>query len=142
MNFFEQELRKMFGSADVFDDVKYIGRACYGTLGSGVRVKLEFVTNGTHEQYEGIRATVLDMADGKLDAVTVLFEDALGKKVNRCGQECGPYAWTYNGKTEWYAYRPTRSDYDKITETFRDYAGLFREQTQKQSTGFFAQQQM
>lgn len=142
MNFFEQELRKMFAAAKIFDNVKFVGRACYGTLGDNTRVKLEFVTNGTYQHYEGIRATVLDKLDGKLDSVDLWFEDALGIKVNACGHQSGPYVWVYNGKTEWYAYQPTKADYGKITEAVREYADLFREQTQEQTRGFTMEQQM
>ncbi|MEG0724391.1 MAG: hypothetical protein RR419_09275 [Akkermansia sp.] len=132
MNFFEQELRKMFAAAKIFDDVKFVGRACYGTLGNSTRVKLEFVTNGTHEHYVGIRASVLDKTDGKLDSVSLWFADAMQKKISTCGHQSSPYVWTYNGKTEWYAYQPTKADYAKITEAVKEYADLFREQTQEQ----------
>lgn len=142
MNFFEQELRKMFAVAEIFDDVKFIGRACYGTLGNNTRVKLEFVERGKYEHYEGIQATTLDIIDGKLDSVHLWFEDALGKRVNACGNRTGPYVWTYGGKTEWYAYQPTKADYGKITEAVREYADLFREQAQEQTSGFAIEQQM
>lgn len=142
MNFFEQELRKMVAAAKIFDDVKFIGRACYGTLGDNTRVKLEFVTNGTREQYDGIRATVLDKMQGEFDSVSLWFEDMLGKKVNTGGRQSGLYVWTYSGNTEWYAYQPTKADYGKITETLRDYADLFREQAQEQTSGFAMEQQM
>lgn len=142
MNFFEQELRKMFAAAKIFDNIQFVGRACYGTLGENTRIKLEFMTNGTHEHYEGIRATALDILGGKLDSVPILFVDLMGKIENTCGHQSGPYAWTYNGKTEWYAYHPTKADYTQITEMVRDYAELFREQTQEQKVQFSMQQQL
>ena len=42
MNFFEQELRKIVGSA--YPDATYIGRACYVRLGEENRAKIQFVT--------------------------------------------------------------------------------------------------
>ena len=64
MNFFEQELRKFFEKNNGFEHVNFIGKACYGTLDDKTRMKLEFVTMGTHLKYEGIKATVLDKMDG------------------------------------------------------------------------------
>ena len=40
MNFFEQELRKIVGSA--YPDAAYIGRACYVRLGEENRAKIQF----------------------------------------------------------------------------------------------------
>ena len=33
MNYFEQELQKLFGGGQVFEDPSFVGRACLGTLG-------------------------------------------------------------------------------------------------------------
>ena len=43
-NFFEQELRKLFGDGRIIDDPTYSGRACFGTLGNDLRVRAQFVT--------------------------------------------------------------------------------------------------
>jgi hypothetical protein len=32
-NFFEQELRKLFGDGTVIEDPTFVGRVCMGTLG-------------------------------------------------------------------------------------------------------------
>lgn len=134
MNFFEKELRKFCAKDHAFDDVKFIGKVCYGTLGEKTRMKLEFVTLGTHQKYEGIKATVIDKNDGVIDTLTLKFSDAWGKKkLNNPNFRDGiePYIWIYNEKAEWYAYQPTNADYNVMAESVSDYAELFKEQTQE-----------
>ena len=136
MNFFDQELRKFFAKDHAFDDVKFIGKACYGTLGEKTRMKLEFVTHGTYQKYEGIKATVIDKNDGVIDTLMLKFSDVWGKKkLNNPNFRDGiePYAWIYNEKAEWYAYEPTNADYKVMAESVSDYAELFKEQTQEQT---------
>ena len=145
MNFFEQELRKFFGKNNGFDRVNFIGKACYGTLGERTRMKLEFVTLGTHQKYEGIKATVLDKTDGMIDSLVLKFVDIWGKKkLNnpnfREGME--PYVWIYNGTPEWYAYEPTSSDYKVFASSVKEYAELFRDQAQELENGYSMNQQM
>jgi hypothetical protein len=145
MNFFEQELRKFFAKDYAFDDVKFIGKACYGTLGERTRMKLEIVTIGTYQKYEGIRATVLDKSDGEIDSLTLKFTDIWGrKKLNHPNFRDGvdPYIWIYSGKAEWYAYQPTPADYKQMADSVRDYAELFKEQTQEMKNSYSMNQQM
>ena len=44
MNFFEQELRKIMVGSGILKDQKYVGRLCYGTIGEGIRARVEIVT--------------------------------------------------------------------------------------------------
>lgn len=145
MNYFEQELRKFFAKDHAFDDVKFIGKACYGTLGEKTRMKLEFVTLGTHQKYEGIKATVIDKSDGIIDTLTLKFSDVWGKKkLNNTNFRDGiePYIWIYNEKAEWYAYEPINADYKAMAESVGDYAELFKEQTQGMKSSYCINQQM
>jgi len=45
-NFFEQELRKLFGDGELIHSPHFTGRACLGTLGKNLRVRAQFVTTG------------------------------------------------------------------------------------------------
>lgn len=45
-NFFEQELRKLFGDDEIIQAPKFVGRACLGELGGDLRVRAEFITTG------------------------------------------------------------------------------------------------
>ena len=50
-NIFEQELKKLFGDGQLIDDPTYSGRSCFGTLGRDLRVRAQFITTGTANNY-------------------------------------------------------------------------------------------
>lgn len=73
-----------------------------------------------------------------MDKLTLRFADLLGvKTVDSPYLKEGvvPYVWVYNGKTEWYAYKPTPADYEKLAGTLNDYLDMFRDQEQGMSQG-------
>lgn len=125
MNYFEQELRRLAKACGEIQNPTFAGRACYGDLGGDNRVKLQFVTQGTHEQYEAVEATVLNRLDGKVDSLLFRFKDVWGKKqdYDRCWGV--PHIWTYNNKTEWYGYRPTDADFKQLAAGVGAYLGVF-----------------
>ena len=45
-NFFEQELRRLFGDGEIIQAPKFVGRACLGELGGDLQVRAEFITTG------------------------------------------------------------------------------------------------
>ena len=59
MNFYEQQLRNIFGNDD---NIKYIGRACYIGLDSETKVKASFVTGIVANQYNALRMEVTSPA--------------------------------------------------------------------------------
>lgn len=131
MTFFEQELRKIVG--DVYPDATFVGRACYVRLSDMNRAKIQFTTCGTADHYEALQMTILNRSDGQVDTLRLRFGDVLGTKhVNNPNFRNGvsPHAWTYNGKTEWYAYHPNSRDYQMLTDAVSDYLDVFQEQTQ------------
>lgn len=133
MNFFEQELRKILSQNAAFTDATYVGRACFVKLGDSNRARIEFVTCGTANHYEAVKATVLNKNDGSVDTLTLRFSDLLGKKaVGNPNFRDGivPYIWRYEGKTDWYVYKPTKADYKQVAEALNDYIGIFREPAQ------------
>lgn len=135
MNFFEQELRKLFGDGGIIDSPQFVGRACLGTLDGDLRVRAEFVTMGIADHYKGLRLTVLNRRDGPVDTMVLDLKDLLGmKKVPgnpNFPKGVAPHIWDDSGKAEWYAYRPTIADYETIRQAADDYLNVFRERTQE-----------
>jgi len=130
MGFFEDELRKLFGANSPIADARFGGRACVGRLGETTNVKLQFVTLGTYEKYEGIKATVYNRKDGEIDSSTFRFADILGKNVrkNNLNRDL-PYVWkNSNVGHEWYSYKPTAADYAAVANEVNGYLELFLEQ--------------
>lgn len=130
MNYFEQELRRLFGKDAAISDKKFVGRAFFGKLSDSLRVRIEFVTLGIADHYEAIKATVINRNDGPVDALTLRFSDLLGKKMvsnPNFRDGIAPYIWRYGDKTEWYVYKPSKADYDQISEAVSDYLDVYRE---------------
>ena len=128
MNIFEQELRRLAAACGGISNPVFAGRACYGDLGGDNRVKLQFVELGTMDRYEALKATVLNRAEGEVDTLLFRFADIWGKKqVSNPNFRDGviPYIWTYNGKSEWYVYRPTDADFKQLGKTVGGYLGVF-----------------
>ena len=125
MNFFEQELRKILEKSQILQNQKYVGRACYGTIGTDIKAKVEFVTLGTSEQYEGIKATILNRTEGPVDHMTFRFMDIMGKQILG-GQSIMPHIWSYGEKPEWYGFKPKQEHYQKLSKSLNDYMGVFQ----------------
>lgn len=130
MNYFEQELRRLFENDASISDKRFVGRIFFGRLTDSLRVRVDFVTMGTADHYEALKATVINRNDGPVDALTLRFSDLLGRKVvSNPNFKDGifPYIWKYGDKIEWYAYKPTKADYDKLSEALNNYFDVFRE---------------
>ena len=129
--FFEQELRKLFGDGAIIDDPSYSGRACFGKLGKDLRVRVEFITTGVADHYNALKVTVLNRTEGPVDTLVLRLKDLLGKKQvpgnPNFRNGIYPYIWDDYGKADWYAYRPTFADYQKIQDAVGKYLNVFWE---------------
>lgn len=131
MNFFEQELQKLFADGMVISGPSFSGRACLGTLGKDLRVRVEFITTGTFEHFDALKVSVLNRSGGPVDSLTLHFQEVLGRKTVpgnpnfRGGIE--PHIWIYNGKAEWYAYQLTQADRKKLCQAVGLYLDAFRD---------------
>ena len=80
MNFFEGELRKLFGDGKIISTPSFAGRACLGALGKDLRVRAQFVTTGYAEHYDTLKITVMNRTEGEVDSLMVRFRDVWGRK--------------------------------------------------------------
>lgn len=129
MNFFEQELRKLAAVSDGLSNPVFAGRACYGDLGGDNRVKLQFVEHGTMDHYEALKVTVLNRSEGEVDTLLFRFADVWGKKYDLGYQDGTAYIWTYNDKSEWYAYQPTGADFKQLGKAVGAYLEVFTDRS-------------
>lgn len=138
MTVFEQELRRMFDHDAVFANARFVGNACYGRLTDDIRVKVNFATCGVADEYEALKVTLLNRKEGQIDNVLIRFRDLWGmKKVNNPNFREGvpPRIWTYNGKTEWYAYKPNQNDYNQLADAVKTYVEVFQEPEMQPKSG-------
>ena len=124
-NFFEQELRKLFGDGSIIESPQFVGRACLGTLGGDLRVRAQFVTGIVANQYNALKIVVLNRTDGPVDTIVLKLKDLLGTKA-------APYIWDDSGSAQWYGYRPTMADYETIRRAADDYLCVFREEIHRE----------
>lgn len=133
-NFFEHELRKLFGDGEIIQSPRFTGRACLGTLGKDLRVRAQFVTTGIADHYDALRINVLNPIDGPVDTITFRFRDVWGKKPvpgnPNFRDGVFPHIWVDGGMPEWYAYQPTSADMEQLCQEAEQYLSVFRERTQ------------
>ena len=133
---FRDELEKIFGNDAVFDDTRYVGRACIGSLAPDIRAKAEFITGGVADQYEAIRIKIINRHEGEIDVQTIRFEDLWGRKpITRFIDGVSPHMWVSDKKLEWYAYHPGKEDFDILRDEISGYTEMFRDMNMEMNQG-------
>ncbi len=125
MNFFEQEMRKLFGESPVIQEAKFSGKTLIGKVDDELRVKLQFITTGYVDHYDSVRMRIINRTEGEVDSQIFKFTDIIGKP--NSGSR-SVYIWDDRGTADWYGYHPTAIDYDKISETINDYISMYQDE--------------
>lgn len=132
-NFFEEELRRLFGDGGTIGAPSFAGRACLGTLNRDLLVKAGFVTTGKAQTYDALRVRVINRDDGEIDRLTLLFRDVWGKKPvpgnPNFPNGVEPRIWIYQEKASWYAWRPGAADRKVLLEQVGRYLDVYRDRT-------------
>lgn len=128
MNFYEQELRDLFGSSSTLRDAHYCGRTCLAKLDEDLRVKLQFTTTGYADHYDAIKLAVINRTDGVVDQQLFRFSDIINQQHSPGMMSVTPQIWDDNGKPEWY--RPiSQEQRSQIANTILDYVGMYQGET-------------
>ena len=128
MNFFEKELRDLFGSSTTIRDAHYCGRTCLAKLDEDLRVKLQFTTTGYADHYDAIKLAVINRTDGVVDQQLFRFSDIIDQQHSPGMMSVTPQIWDDNGKPEWY--RPiSQEQRSQIANTILDYVGMYQGET-------------
>ena len=127
MNFFESELRRMFGDAENISDAVFVGRTMLGKLDDELRVKAQFISTHIAKHYDAIQVSILNRTDGVVDKETLIFGDIIGQKMTRCSDKVNPYMWEESiGKAYWYT-PISITEKAQIADTVLDYVGMYQE---------------
>lgn len=140
MNFFEQELRKLF--EDRYPDATFVGRHCYVPLSDQTRANICFSTSGYADHYDTLTVKVVDRKQGIVDANGIKLLDLLGKKSSSSpylADGVAPHIWVNGNKAEWYGFRPTARDYEDMRNATSDYMEVFADPEYLQSSGMSMQ---
>ena len=128
MNFYEKEMRTMFGDTDIIHDAKFCGKTMLGKLDYELRVKLQLISTFISGQYNAVQATVINRTDGTVDKQTFKFADIIGKQRRNNLDEIEPHIWEYNGKPEWYI-PVTASQKAQIADTVLGYVEMYQDES-------------
>ncbi len=142
MTTFENELRKLFDHNAVFADTRFIGRTCYGKISGNICVRAEFITLSYADKYEALKISLINRTEGVIDSTILRFSEVLGKKqvTNPNFKEgVSPHIWKYQDELEWYVYKPTPSDFEKLANEVDNYLEVFREPVHEMSQGMTPQ---
>ena len=128
MNFFEGELRQMFGHNSIIHDSKIVGRTLLGKLDDDLRVKLQFVSTGISKHYDAIQMSIINRTDGIVDRETMKFGDIIGLKNDHGTPNVYPYMWEESShKAYWYT-PISISERAQIGDTVLDYVGMYQDE--------------
>lgn len=131
MNFFEQELRKLFESD--YPNATFVGRKCYIPLGTRTRASIFFAAGEIADHYDRLHIEVIDREQGRIDRLILRFTDLLGMKRLSGGRTLEPHIWIYKNEVMWYTGQPTRQEYQMLREAVSDYIQLYQAPEHRQS---------
>lgn len=131
MNFFENQLRKMFGESELLSaDTVFTGKALIGRIGANTRAKVEFVTDRIADHYEGLKLSIINCNEGVIDSQRFMFHEIIGMKGS-----LKPYVWDYNGNVDWYSYKPTSAEINTIADEVEHYMAMYVDQDLRYDKG-------
>lgn len=121
VNYFEQELKKIFGDSEFLSaDTIFSGRAMVSKIDKDLRAKVEFVTFGYADHYEGLQLSIINRTQGTVDVQRFRFSDIIGWKNND-----RPYIWDDRGTASWYNFIPTMEERKSIQSKVEEYIGMY-----------------
>jgi len=124
MNYFEKQMRVLFGESELFSEAMFCGKMMIGRIDQDVRIKLEFISTHIAKQYNAIKVTVLNRSEGEIDKTIFSFRDIIGAK-----NGCDPYIWDEENCRGWYGFKPTSNEYALISDTIHDYVAMFADES-------------
>ncbi len=129
MNFYEKEMRSMFGHTDIIQDPKFCGKLMLGKLDDDLRVKLEFIDTYISGQYNALRLTLINRTEGVVDKGVFKFSDILGQYQGRGPSPLDYHMWECGNKPEWYTLI-TATQKAAIADRVLEYVEMYQDQAQ------------
>ena len=132
MTYFEHELKEIFGESENFSaDTIFSGKSMITDIGGDLRAKVQFISTGIANHYNGLRLSIINRQQGEIDCEVFLFRDIIGLK-----NGYDPHIWDDSGNAEWYSFHPTMQEYEKIQSKVEEYIVMYSDQTFGQSGGY------
>lgn len=128
MNFYEKEMRMMFGNSNIIHDPHFVGGTMIGKLGGDLRVKIELIWTDTYQKYDAARVTVINRTGGTVDCHAFRFSDIIGKLRNKANDLVDPFIGQYGRSPEWYPTL-TVSQKAQIADSILNYVEMYHDQS-------------
>ena len=129
-NFFEEELRKLFGNGEVIEAPVFLGGICAGTLDSDLRVRAEFVATAEKDEYDALLVRVVNRGGGEVDRLTLRFTDVWGKKPRQKSpqtvEDTEPCVVAFANRADWVV-TPDNEDRRILRERVGQYLNVYRQ---------------
>lgn len=134
MNFFEENLRKIFDNVDGIENTKYIDRCCIADIGGGKVMKASFVQTGvTGGRKNALSISIKSKTRSEIDSTTIHFSDIWSRRYRICGNIEAPQIWFRNEKAEWFTPQPTTEDFLKLSNMVSEYVSFYSELNMEQN---------
>lgn len=128
MNFFEQELRKIFWGDDTIGSPFYVDGVCFGTLGRDYLVQVEFAGSNTSEDLcDMLRIVVAHRTTGELGTMEISLKNILGDKAI-CNVFRETDKWYWIETATWNLYHPTWEDRRRLRDAVKSWLAGYCDQ--------------
>lgn len=121
-----EELKKMFEDRIALQEVRYVGKTCFGRLEGELRGKVELVRGPMDLGFSRIYVSVLERTSGLVDQMKFLISDVTGlKKGLYENRFLSPEFQVYDHEGSWNC-EMGEADYEKLAEAINGYLEMFQ----------------
>lgn len=125
-----EELKKMFEGRIALQEVRYVGKTCFGRLEGELRGKVELERGPMDFGFSRIHVSVLERTSGLVDQMKFLISDVIGlKKGLYENRFLSPEFHVYDREGSWNC-EMGEADYEKLAEAINGYLEMFQSEEQ------------
>lgn len=136
MDFYEQEMQKMFGENQCLQKTEFVGKTMLAMLDDRKLLKVEFINTAAANHYNAVRVSIIDKENGVMDKQIMKFSEIIGTyKLRSSSESIQPFMWDDGERSEWYV-PITNAQKAKIAEKVISYAEMFQDQSYDLSMQF------
>lgn len=130
MNTYEREMRMMFEGNNIIKNPLIVGRTLIGTLDDDLRIKLQIIASEVKDNFDTIRAVIINRTDGEVDSQNFVFADIIGmQKLKNGSGYVAPHMWGHNTPSGAWYIPPTIEQKAQIGDTVLQYAEIYLDQS-------------
>lgn len=135
MNFFEQELRRLFEGLSLLGNPRFMGNTCIAALSACNLAKIRFTSLQNNGCYDALRVDIINKTTGPVDNIVIDIALVLGKKetdhpyftdgIYPSITVAGTLTRTARPTASWNIYQPVAEDYNALCDAVMQYVGAF-----------------